>query len=180
MPVVPEDLEWRLSVPSASQGDSDPQPDPNGSLGGWMSTSEVGTGLHDLFDPISGDDNEREAVDFRCVFITNTNAESLPLLDPVVWIASEVAGGADVRIGLDPAGVVDADATSAQAAIIADEEDVPAGVTFSAPSTKETGLDLVELGAGECVAVWIERAATDSPPVDADGVTLRVEGDTGA
>lgn len=177
MPVVPSDIEHRLSVPSASSGDSAPQPQPFQSLGRWMSTTPVAEGLHGLFDPVTGADNEREAVDHRCIFITNTNATST-LHDVAVWIASEVAGGADVRIGLDPAGVVAADATTPQAQTIVQEETAPSGVTFSAPSTRETGLAIGTLGPGECVAVWVERTATDSPPVDADGVTLRVDGDT--
>jgi hypothetical protein len=115
----------------------------------------------------------------RCVFVTNTN-DTDTLLDAVVWIEDEVAVGADIAIALDAAGVVAGDSGSAQAATIATEVDAPAGASFSAPTTKGAGLVVGDLEAGEAVAVWLRRTATNSDPVAADGVTIRIEGDTAA
>jgi hypothetical protein len=181
MAVLETDIEYRLSVPSASAGDTNPQADPDSSLGGFMSTTELdhNTPLHNLFDVITGQQNAAEHVDYRCVFVTNTN-DTDTLLDAVVWIEDEVAVGADIAIALDAAGVVAGDSGSAQAATIATEVDAPAGASFSAPTTKGAGLVVGDLEAGEAVAVWLRRTATNSDPVAADGVTIRIEGDTAA
>ncbi len=51
---------------------------------------------------------------------------------------------------------------------------------FVLPSTAGTGLALGDLLPGYCRAVWIRRTATNSAPIDADGFTLAVTGDTAA
>lgn len=181
MAVTETDIEYRLSIPAATAGDTDPQSDPDSSLGGFMSTTELDlvSTLHNLFDVITGEENSAETVDYRCLFVTNANATDT-LLDAVVWISSEVAGGAEISIGLDPAGVVASDSGTAQAATIADETTAPAGVTFTEPATKGAGLPIGDIAAGDAIAIWVRRTATDSGPVAEDGATLRVEGDTGA
>ncbi len=56
----------------------------------------------------------------------------------------------------------------------------PAGITFSAPTTKGTGLNLGSLNAGQVRAIWIRRTAANTVAVSNDGATIRVEGDTAA
>lgn len=179
MAVVSGDIKYHLSIPGAALGMASAQPDANASLGGFVSTTEaISSTLHALFDPITGDENAAEDVEYRCVFVRNSNGTST-LYDAVAWLSAETAFGADAAIGLDPAGIVAGNSSTAQAAVIADEDDAPTGVTFSAPTTKLTGLNIGDIGPGQVQAIWLRRTATDSDALNLDGFVLRIEGDTG-
>lgn len=167
MAIVTTDISTYLSGGGANS-------DPNASIGGAKSSTEWNGGtLHDLFDIITGDENAAETVDYRCIYLQNDHG-SLTWEDVVAWISAQTAGGADLAIGLDPAGI---DGTAASPA---DEETAPAGVTFSTPTSKETGLSIGDMAAGEYQAIWLRRTATDSAAVDNDGATLSFAGDTAA
>jgi hypothetical protein len=179
MPIVEADLLYKLSTVAGAAGNTQAQPDPNASLGKYISTTEVNLGapLRNLFDDVTGDENAAADVEYRCLFVHNSHA-TITWLGAVAWISAEVAGGADVAIGVDPAGPSPIGQVAAQAAQIANEGAAPAGVAFSAPVTKETGLALGDLDAGECRAIWVRRTATDSAAKNNDGCTLSVSGDT--
>jgi hypothetical protein len=165
MPIEPSDLVWYLS--GGAEND-----DPNDSLGGVMSTTAwTGGTPHDLFDVITAAENEGEVVDYRCVYVVNEHS-TLDWQDAFAWFSNIVAGGADIAMGLDPAGV-DGTATT-----IADENTAPGGVSFSAPTNKGAGLDIGTIPAGEHQAIWFRRTATDSGAVSDDGATVMVEGET--
>lgn len=177
MPITTEIL-YKLATKAGSAGNSQAQADPNASLGKYVSTTAFVTAtLGNLFDAVTGDENAGEAVDYRCLFIHNSHS-TLTLIDPKLWITGQEAGGADAAIGLDPTAASAVGASSAQAVEIADESTAPAGVSFSAPSSKGAGLSVGDLGPGEVRAFWIRRTATDSAPKNDDGVSFRVEGDT--
>lgn len=181
MPIVPADLEYRLSV-TTGPGDSTAQGDPNASFGEFMSTTVVGTSENDLFDDVSGAENAASDVEYRCVFLTNTHA-TLTLQSAAVWLSAETAGGTDVAIALDSTGVVAGDAVAAQALEIDDEgdsTDVLSGLSFSSPTTFETGLSIGDIAPGETIAVWWRRTANDTAAVNDDGATLSIQGDTAA
>lgn len=181
MPIVNTDIVYRLSVKTGAAGNTTAST-PAGSLGKYISTSalDLVVTLNNLFDDVSGDENAASDVEYRCIFVLNDHA-TLTLQSPVVaWIAAEVAGGADIAIGLDPAGVVAKGSAGAQAATIATEQDAPAGVAFTSPTTKGAGLAIGDIAPGYCQAIWVRRTATNSAAVNNDGVTLRVEGDTAA
>ncbi len=172
MPIATTDIQYRLSGGGANA-------DPNLSLGGVMSsTAWAGGALHDLFDQISGAENSNSTVDYRCIYIRNGHG-TLQWQTVLAWMAAEVAGGADVAIGLDPAVAGDG-STTGVATTIANETTAPSGVTFTSPATKAAGLSLGNLNAGLGRAIWIRRTATNSAAQDADGFTLRTEGDTAA
>lgn len=181
MAIVEADLKYKLSTTAGTAGNQNAQADPNASLGKYISTTEMDlvTTLGNLFDDVTGDENAASDVEYRCLFVHNSHA-TLTLQGPVVWISSEVAGGASVAIGVDPAGASPIGQAAAQAAQVADESTAPAGVAFSAPTSKGTGLALGDLAAGECIAVWVRRTAANSAALDDDGATLRAEGDTAA
>ena len=151
-----------------------------GSLGDQISTTTIPDAtLNALFDDISGAENAASAVDYRCIFIHNSNASNA-LQNAVVWISSEVAGGASIAIGVDPAAASAIGSASTQAATIANETTAPSGVTFTAPTTAGTGLSLGTINSGYCRAVWVRRTAANSAALNNDGVTLSVQGDTAA
>ena len=181
MPIVPADIKKKLSIKTGSAGNSQAQADPDQSLGKYISTTEIneGTPLNNLFDDVTGDENAALDVEYRCFFYHNSHA-TLTLQSPVFWIASEVAGGADVAIAVDGIAASPIGQASAQADEVVDESTAPTGESFTAPTTKAGGLALGDLAAGNCRAVWVRRTATDSAALNNDGATFRLEGDTAA
>jgi hypothetical protein len=179
VPIATTDLLLKLSITTGTAGNAAAQPNPNASLGKYISTTQiVDNTLNNLFDDITGDENAAGTVDYRCIFIHNAHA-TLTLLAPVVWLSAEVAGGANTAIAVDNIAASAVGATAAQAAVIANETTAPTGVgAFSSPTTKGTGLVLGDLPPGQCRAIWVRRTATNSAAVNNDGATIRVEGDT--
>jgi hypothetical protein len=172
MAIQTSDIQYRLSGGAANSN-------PNASLGGIMSsTAWAGGVLHDLFDVITGDENAASDVEYRCVYVRNAHG-TLTWESVKAWLTAAVAGGADLAIGLDPAGAGNG-STTGVAVVAANEGAAPAGVTFSAPATKSAGLSLGDIAAGQAYAIWFKRSATNSAPLDDDGATLNVEGDTAA
>lgn len=172
MPIADSEIQWRLSGGGSNT-------DPNASLGGVMSsTAWAGGTLHDLFDAVSGDENAALDTEYRCVYIRNANA-SLTWSNIKVWFSAVTAGGADLAIGLDPAGVGNG-STTGVAATIANENTAPTGVTFSAPTTKAGGLAPANVPAGSGFALWVRRTATNSAAASSDGGTVFAQGDTPA
>lgn len=178
MSIASTDIKYRLTTTAGVAGNANAQADPNASLGKYASTTDIvdATTLN-LFDAISGDENAASTVDYRAFAVIN-NHGTLTLTAAKVWIAAEVAGGASVAIGLDPIGVVAA--TAIMGAVIANELAAPAGVSFSAPTTKTGGLAAGSVPAGSGFIVWVRRTAANTVAIDADGATFRVEGDTSA
>lgn len=182
MAIVATDILFKLSITSGAAGNASAQADPNAALGKYISTTQLsGTPLNNLFDNISGDENAASTVDYRCIFIHNAHA-TLSLQTPVVWLSAEVAGGAGIAIAIDAIAASAIGSAGAQAALVASELTSPgAGAgAFSSPTTKAGGLALATIPAGQTRAVWVRRTAANSAAIDADGVTLRVEGDTAA
>src|SRR5687767_132851 len=157
MPILSADIKVRLSVLTGSAGNTVAQANPNNALGKYISTTDVvDATLNNLFDDVTGDENAASEAEYRCIFIYNSHG-TLTLQSAKLWISAEVAGGAAIAIGLDPAGVVAVGSVSAQATIIANEDAAPAGVSFSSPTTKSTGLNIGNLAAGQCIGVWVRR-----------------------
>lgn len=177
MPIVSGDIVLRYSVKTGSAGDTTAGT-AAGSLGKYVSTTAMATGAGGLFDDISGAENAANTVDYRCVFVLNNHA-TLTLQNAVVYLSSEVSGGANVTIAVDNLGPTAKGSSSAQAAEIANETTGPSGVgSYSAPTTAGTGLALGNIAPGEVKAFWAKRTATNSA-AQADGVTFGVSGDTG-
>lgn len=151
---------------------------PAGSLGGYVSTTEiVSDSLHNLFDFVSGDDNLNMVSDYRCLFIHNNNATDT-FLNVKAFIFDQAADGADAFMGVDPTAASAVDSTSAQAEVIVDETTAPSGVSFSQPSDYASGLSLGDIGPGQVKAIWFRRDPQNSPAMPNDSVTFRVQGET--
>jgi hypothetical protein len=180
--IVAGDILWKYSV-SAAAGNTTASA-ASTSLGDQLSTSAwAGGSLNDLFDDISGAENAASTVDYRCVFIQNTNAANA-YENPTVYLSAETAGGASISIAIDNIAASAIGSASAQAAVIGAETSAPSGVgAFSAPTTAGTGLALSTLAAAGSTAtraVWVKRTAANTAALSADGVTLAVTGDTGS
>lgn len=178
MPIVATDILLKYSV-AAAAGDTTAGTAAT-SLGDQVSTTALTSGaLHNLFDPVTGDENAAGESEYRCVFIHNNHA-TLTYYNVVVYLVNEVPGGASAAISVDTTGVSAKSAAVAQAKSIVDEDTAPAAQAFSSPTTKETALAVGNIPAGSVAGIWVRRTTTNSPALDMDGVTLRVEGDTPA
>lgn len=178
MAITTSDILFKYSV-AAAAGNTTAGTAPT-SLGDQISTTQIpAASLHNLFDVVTGDENAASDVEYRCFFVHN-NHGSLPWENVVCWISGEVAGGAVAAISVDTTGVSAIGSGSAQALTIADEGTAPGALVFTAPVDKPSGLALGNIPAGSCAAVWVRRTAANTAALDADGVTIRIEGDTAA
>ena len=171
MPVIASDLKYRLSGGAANTS-------PAASLGGKVSNTEVELSpiLNNIFDDVTADQSLAGKTEYRCIYVTNEHATD-GLSAGKIWIAANTpSAGTIIAIGLDPAGVGDGN-TTGEATTIADEDDVPTGVTFSSPSTEGAALTTAAIPAQEGFAVWIRRSV--SPATEAvanDPFTLTFKG----
>lgn len=178
MAISASDILYKFSV-AAAAGDTTAGT-AAGSLGDQVSTTQIPDAtLHALFDKITGTENAGNVADYRCIFVHNNHA-TLTWESVVVWLSAEVAGGAAAAISVDTTGVTAKGSASAQAKTIANEITAPASQTFSSPTTKAGGLAIGDIPAGSVAAIWVRRTAANTAAVNADGVTIRCEGDTAA
>lgn len=181
MPIVTGDLLVKLSIVTGTAGNQSAQPDPNASLGKYISTTQMtDAALHNIFDAISGDENAAADVEYRALFIHNAHA-TLALQAPILWASAEAAGGANAALAWDSVAVSALGAAGAQALLVANENTAPAALSFSTPTSKATGLALgADIAAGSVKAFWLRRTATASAAVASDSITFKIEGDTAA
>ena len=178
--IVPSEILFKYSVAAAAGNTT--ASSAAASLGDQVSTTQwTGGSANDLFDDISGAENAASTVDYRCIFVHNSNASNT-LENAVVYLSAETGGGAAIAIAVDDIAPSALDSGSAQADSIASETTAPgAGVgAFSSPTTAGTGLSLGNIGAGQVKAFWIRRTASNSAALSNDGVTIAVTGDTGS
>lgn len=169
MPIVEGDLNWRYS---GGAGNSDP----NASLGGVISTTEVPDAtLENMFANVDSAEATAGSIKYRCRYIQN-NHGSITWQTVVTWIASQTTStDTSYDIGLDPAGV------NGTATTIANEDTAPAGVTFSAPANKGSGLAIGDIPAGQHMAIWVRRTVNaGAAAFNNDATVNQVEGDTTA
>lgn len=152
-----------------------------GSLGKYISTTPwAGGSANDLFDDISGAENAGSVVDYRCIFVHNSNGANA-LQNAVVYLSAETAGGASIAVAADSTATSALGASSAQALQVANETTAPAGpLSFSSPTTAGAGVALGSIPAGQVKAFWVRRTAAASAALSNDGVTIAVTGDTGS
>jgi hypothetical protein len=177
--ITQAELIWRYSVTTGTAGNT-VAGTAAGSLGRYISTTAWAGGVaQDLFDDLSGAANAASQVDYRCIFIYNSNAANA-YQNAVAYISSEVAGGASIAIGPDPTAASALGSATAQAVTIANATTAPAGVTFTAPTTSATGIALGTIPVANVKAFWIRRTAANTAALSNDGVTLGLSGDTGS
>lgn len=165
---------------TAAAGNTTAQADPNASLGDQVSTTQwTGGSANDLFDDVTGAENAASDVEYRCIFVHNTNTANT-LENAVVYLSAETAGGASIAVGADTTAASAVGAATQQALTVADENTAPAGVTFSSPTTAGSGVALGNIGAGQVKAFWVRRTAANTAALSNDGVTIAVTGDTGS
>lgn len=179
MAITASDIQFRHSVKTGSAGDSTAGT-AAGSLGKYVSQTQITDAtLANLFDTITGDENAASEAEYRCIFVLNNHA-TLTWSSVVVWVSGETAGGAVAAISVDTTAASAKGSSSAQAKEVTDENTAPSSQSFTAPTSKATGLAIGDLAAGQVRAVWIRRTAANTAAQALDGVVLSVEGDTPA
>lgn len=178
MAIVASDIVFRLTTKSGAAGDTTAST-PAAALGGFTSTSVMGTGANSLFDDVTGAENAASTVDYRAFDVLNNHA-TLTLQNAVVYLSAETAGGASIAVAVDNVGPV-AKGSASQGSSIANETTAPTNTgAFSSPTTSATGLSLGSIPAGQIRRVWVRRTAANTAALDSDGVTFAVTGDTAA
>lgn len=164
MPILDSEIQYRFSGGAANSN-------PNNSLGGEISSTEwTGT----LFDDVSAAQASAGSVEYRCVYIANTDP-ALPYVAAKLWIQSNTPSpNTSIAIGLGTSAAGGVEQT------VANETTAPTGVSFSEVSTAETGLSLGDVVSGSHRAVWIRRTVNAGTAAVNDTWTLRVQGETAA
>lgn len=167
MAVAAGDLKWLLSGASGNS-------DPNASLGGGESASEVvfSPTMNNLFDNVDPAEASSGATEYRCIYLQNDHATDT-IIGVKVWINSQTpSSSSSIEIGLDPVGK-----NGTATGPISPSSSAPAGVSFSAPSSQGSGLAVGTLNAQDTYAVWIKRVISALAPAAAnDPFTLSVSG----
>jgi hypothetical protein len=128
--IVAADILFKYSVKTGSAGNTTAGT-AAGSLGTYVSTTQwTGGAANDLFDDISGAENAASTVDYRCIFIHNSNAANT-YQNVVVYLSAEVAGGASIAVAAD---------TTAASALGSATAPALTATTETAPGAPITGL----------------------------------------
>ena len=150
MPLILADMKVYLSGGSGNT-------DPNASIGGAISTTEVsGTALNNLFDNVNPDESLAGDTEYRLFYFKNTNA-TLTLNTVKAYIVNNTTdnnSAVTLSIGLAAAGL------NATETAIANENTAPASVTFSAPTDYAGGLSMGNVPAGQRYGIWVRRVTT--------------------
>jgi hypothetical protein len=180
--ITASEILFKYSVKTGSAGNS-VVGTAAGSLGTWISTTQwAGGSANDLFDDISGAENAASTVDYRCIFVHNSNTANV-LANAVVYLSAETAGGASISIAADTTAASALASGTAQA-LTATTETAPGagvtGLTYTSPTTAAGGVSLGSIGIGQVKAFWVKRTAANTAALSNDGVTIAVSGDTGS
>ena len=148
--------------------------DPNASLGGAISTTEITDATdNNLFDDVSGDESFSGDTEYRAFFVKN-NHGSLTWQSVKVWIDTNTPGVDSVEIGIEASK-----GTPKQT--IANESTAPTGISFSAPANKAAGLSLGDLLTTDVYMVWVKRIVPENcTAYTANNFKIKFEGDTAA
>jgi hypothetical protein len=168
MAIVAGDIDFHLSGGSGNSS-------PDAALGGAISTTQIGSGVHNLFDQVSGAESSAGDTEYRCFYVKNAHG-TLALQGAKVWIQSNTPStGTTVRIALGTSAINGTEQT------VVDESTAPTGVTWSTAADEANALSITDLPAGQHKAIWVERVITAGASAYSDDqATIRVKGDTAA
>ena len=126
--------------------------------GDTSDTFVVAPQVNNLWDDVSGIEQAEGSVEYRCIYLENTNGVD-DMFQVTVFFndGDKLEFGEGYAIGLDPAGI------NGVATTIVDEETAPGGVVFDASATSEgAAISIGNLTPGDFQAVWIRRSVTGS------------------
>ncbi|MCF1458423.1 MAG: hypothetical protein LPH21_12945 [Shewanella sp.] len=130
-----------------------------GSLPGGSRSEGLGVNknMSNLWDTVHPAESLAGRVEYRCTYLKNTGDTTMFNIN--VWIKEQTAAQDDIAIALDPAGKGDGSATGIAITIAneIDSTDQLAGVSFSAPISIGTALQVGDLLPGQCIGLWERR-----------------------
>jgi hypothetical protein len=144
-------------------------------LGGTIQAGVVSGSINAMFDRITSAEAGAGDVEYRCIYLRNSNA-TLTLYDAHVWIsANTTSDGTSAEIGLGASGINGAESE------IADEETAPAGVTFYSAANEGAALLIGDIPPNQHIALWIKRTVNVGAVATAsDSMSIVFKGDTEA
>ena len=143
-------------------------------LGGLITGTEVVNALtHNLFDLVDGQGSLFGEINYRCVYIKNTNA-SLEFLNAALQLVNGTSSvTTDLEIGLGTSIIGGIEQT------IATEIEAPIGVIFSNVIGEAGALTIGTIPKGGHKAVWFKRVVLANTAAYADDqVTVRITGES--
>lgn len=166
MSVIAADFVTRLSGGATNAvGDA--------SLGGVKSATAASTAIDALFDATTAAQAAAGRIEYRCVYLHNSNAADTMTSAVCFILANTPLVGTTIDIGVGTAAV------NATEQTIANETTAPTGVTFSAPTTAATGLALGNIPFGQHHAIWLRRTVTAGSASSAnDTYTIEYQAET--
>lgn len=167
MPIADTDIKYRLSGGASNS-------DPNASLGGAKSSTEITSGsANNLWDNVAGDEHASgNDVEYRGAYVHNGHG-SLTLQGTKFWIDSLTSSG-DTEFDIALAG----EGLNSTMETIANESTAPAGESFTRPTTKAGGLTMGNIPSGQHYGWWIRRTVNQNAAAANDTGSVRAEGDT--
>lgn len=178
--ITAADIQFRGSVVAGAAGNANAFGGADTSLGKYIASGVLADAtINALFSDATGAENAASTVHYQCVFVYNANGANA-YQNAVVWVSGDPAGGAAVAIAVDSVAASALGAAAAQALQIANRTTAPAAIAFSTPTSAATGLALGNIPAGSVKAIWIRRTLANTAALNADGITISVQGDTAA
>ena len=161
MSVIASEIKYYLTPTGSST--------PDDSLGGAGYGDEIGTGLHNIFDKVKPDEAVAGTVEYRAIGVKNTNVADI-LYDAVLYISTETSSVDDtIAVAYDAGSQSVANETTAPSS--------PA-LSFSAPTSKATGITLGDIAVGALKRIWLKRTVTAGAGVGISTGALSVAGGT--
>lgn len=193
MSVLSSDIKFYLT---GAGSDGGAQADPNLSLGGYRSSTEiVSAQINNLFDNISSQEANDGSTEYRCICVKNTSLETL--YNVVAWLYAENDPDSIQQFAYAIEVPQTADLTDGDAQTIVNETTAPVvnttnhngtgsgisnwstGVTKLTGLTPEQGAHDDDLDQSEIMFLWIRRVILAGAPARTGlSGTIRVEGDS--
>ena len=151
--------------------------DPDNSLGGVRSTTtELNPVVSEenLFNNVDGTEAAAGSVKFRGLYFENENA-SISLVATKIWFSTQTPSGDTViAMALSAEGL-----NTTMEGPLANEDTVPATVSFTEPATKAGGLSMGTVPSLQDYGFWVRRTVTGGASAfDDDDWAYTIEGDT--
>lgn len=150
-----------------------------GSIGGAISTTQITSGqLHDLFDAVLASEAQAGRIEYRCIYVVNSNTTPQTLYDARVFVQTNtVSADSSIEIALDPAAV-GTDSTISLTDEL-DSDNKLSGLTFSPASDFDNGLVIGDVaGNGGKNAIWIKRTINAGASAANESAVIQFQGDT--
>lgn len=125
---------------------------PNASLGGIISNTQVSTSLHGLFDKVTSEEAAAGDIEYRAIFVKNTHVSETGY-DAVLYVSSETTSvSTTIAVAYDSGG----------SQTVANENTAPSSptLTFSTPTSKATGIALGDIAPAATKMIWLRRTIT--------------------